>query len=265
MTPKISCTINTYNEEKRIRRALTHALQWADEVVVVDKGSTDATAEIARSMGARLVVIPFSRQGHEKITELVKIPEHDWIFFFTPGEVPTADLITAMKSAATDQHDLITVPVLFFSFGINHPYSTWTNCFQPRAFHRGRVRVQDVVHSNFDCAPERIFRIPFAQHCFMIHQTHPTAEDFMRSHADYMAAEAFNPAQKLAEAMEMINLNARHFQDHPEIAMHMHAWKVYWHGVALHCLEKLRGQDVPAQYAERAETLLKREWGTPPR
>ncbi len=42
---KLSVTIITFNEEDNIRDAL-ESVKWADEIVVVDSGSTDKTVEI---------------------------------------------------------------------------------------------------------------------------------------------------------------------------------------------------------------------------
>ena len=57
MTP-ISATIITLNETENIARAI-RSLAVADEVLVVDSGSTDGTQEIARSLGARVVTHPW--------------------------------------------------------------------------------------------------------------------------------------------------------------------------------------------------------------
>ena len=51
---KISATIITYNEERNLPRAL-ESLRCADEIVVIDSGSTDRTVEIAKNLGARVV------------------------------------------------------------------------------------------------------------------------------------------------------------------------------------------------------------------
>jgi glycosyltransferase involved in cell wall biosynthesis len=55
---RISVVIPAYNEEKSIRQTLGHILDQtypAHEVIVVDNNSTDATAAIAKEMGARVV------------------------------------------------------------------------------------------------------------------------------------------------------------------------------------------------------------------
>lgn len=50
---KISVTIIVLNEERNIRECL-ESLRWADEVIVSDSGSTDATVEICRGYGAKV-------------------------------------------------------------------------------------------------------------------------------------------------------------------------------------------------------------------
>jgi len=52
--PLLSVAIVTFNEEQNIARTLT-SVSWADEIILVDSHSTDRTAEIARSFGARVI------------------------------------------------------------------------------------------------------------------------------------------------------------------------------------------------------------------
>ena len=55
---KISCFILAYNEREKIVDAVSTVL-WCDEIVLVDSGSTDGTAEAATALGARVVQVPF--------------------------------------------------------------------------------------------------------------------------------------------------------------------------------------------------------------
>ena len=59
---QLSVAVITYNEERNIRRCLESVAPVADEIVVVDSGSTDKTREICEEMGARVVVRDF--EGH---------------------------------------------------------------------------------------------------------------------------------------------------------------------------------------------------------
>jgi glycosyltransferase involved in cell wall biosynthesis len=52
---KIFCIIPALNEEKYIGQVVANVKPLVDEVVVVDDGSTDKTAELARSVGATVL------------------------------------------------------------------------------------------------------------------------------------------------------------------------------------------------------------------
>jgi rSAM/selenodomain-associated transferase 2 len=60
---RLAIIVPTLNEEDTVRRYLPAALAVADEVIVSDGGSPDATVEIARALGARVVAGPPSRGG----------------------------------------------------------------------------------------------------------------------------------------------------------------------------------------------------------
>ena len=53
--PKILVAMPAYNEEKYIGSVVLKARQYVDDVIVVDDGSTDDTAEIARLAGATVI------------------------------------------------------------------------------------------------------------------------------------------------------------------------------------------------------------------
>jgi glycosyltransferase involved in cell wall biosynthesis len=64
--PPISCYIRTLNEARLIRDVIRAALTVAEEVIIVDSGSTDGTIEIAKEMGARVVDQPWLGWGFQK-------------------------------------------------------------------------------------------------------------------------------------------------------------------------------------------------------
>ncbi len=61
----LSALVITKNEEAAIERCLS-ALNFADERVVIDCGSTDATCEIARACGARVIHNPWPSYGAQR-------------------------------------------------------------------------------------------------------------------------------------------------------------------------------------------------------
>jgi glycosyltransferase involved in cell wall biosynthesis len=75
---KISAYVIAYNEAEKIGDAVKSVL-WADEVIVADSDSQDATAEIAGALGARVIQIPFKGFGDLR-NKAMAACRHEWIF-----------------------------------------------------------------------------------------------------------------------------------------------------------------------------------------
>ena len=58
---KITVVLPAFNEEVSIGSVILLARQYADRIIVVDDGSSDRTAEVARKVGAEVIVHPLNR------------------------------------------------------------------------------------------------------------------------------------------------------------------------------------------------------------
>ena len=97
--PQISATIVACNEAGKLARAL-RSLSCADEIVLVDSGSTDETAKIAASLGARVIYQPW--QGYATQKNLAtQHAQHDWILSLDADE----ELDAAAQAAIRDWKD----------------------------------------------------------------------------------------------------------------------------------------------------------------
>ena len=99
--PKVSVTIITLNEAEQIGAAIDSAA-WADEIVVVDSGSTDSTAEIARAKG----VTVFSREWSGYVDQKNYAAErvsHDWIFSLDADERIPAELAAEVRALLSSE------------------------------------------------------------------------------------------------------------------------------------------------------------------
>ena len=97
---KISATIITLNEESNIKAAC-ESVAWADELVVVDSNSTDATREIAEASGARVITNKWPGFGAQK-QFAVDQAQHEWIFSLDADERVSDELkksIEALRNA----------------------------------------------------------------------------------------------------------------------------------------------------------------------
>ncbi|HSR43546.1 MAG TPA: glycosyltransferase, partial [Longimicrobiales bacterium] len=100
MKPQVSATIITLDAERTLEGALA-ALEWVDEIVVVDSGSGDATLEIARSHGARCLVREWPGYGVQK-ARAARAARGEWILSVDADEVVSPELSRSIRSAVSD-------------------------------------------------------------------------------------------------------------------------------------------------------------------
>lgn len=99
----LSVCIITLNEEANIARTLHSVKGIADEVIVVDSGSTDATVALAQANGARVFVEPWKGFARQKNSALAKA-SCDWILSLDADEEVSPELaasIAALLKSAT--------------------------------------------------------------------------------------------------------------------------------------------------------------------
>jgi glycosyltransferase involved in cell wall biosynthesis len=98
---RISATIITFNEESNIKVAC-ETVAWADEIVVVDSNSTDATREVAAASGARVITNNWPGFGAQK-QFAVEQATGEWIFSLDADERVSDELKNSIQSLRTFQ------------------------------------------------------------------------------------------------------------------------------------------------------------------
>jgi len=76
---KLSVVLSTYNEEKNIGDCLKSVKDIADEIVIVDGGSTDKTREIAKEFGARVIKTTNPKIFHINKQKVLIAARYEWI------------------------------------------------------------------------------------------------------------------------------------------------------------------------------------------
>ncbi|MDI6807542.1 MAG: glycosyltransferase family 2 protein [Candidatus Eisenbacteria bacterium] len=94
---KISATVICYNEEEKIEACLG-SLRWADEIIVIDSGSTDKTLEIAGRFTDKLFSGPWPGYGEQK-NKAIQKASYDWILSIDADERVTDELAREVRKA----------------------------------------------------------------------------------------------------------------------------------------------------------------------
>ena len=155
---KFSLCIIAKNEADRIGACILAVRDVADEVVVVDSGSTDATCDIARELGAKVFHNDWTGYGPQKrFSE--DCARNDWILNLDADEVATPELcaeITALLQSPP--------PLCAYRIKIRNVYPRqdrprlWADANNyVRLYDRRRVRFRESpVHDTVDTRDEKV-------------------------------------------------------------------------------------------------------------
>jgi glycosyltransferase involved in cell wall biosynthesis len=99
---KLSVIVLTYNEERNIEECLA-SVAWADEIIVVDSGSSDKTLERAGRHASQIVTLPWNGYGAARNTALSRTAG-EWILWLDADERVTPELAEEIRGcvAAND-------------------------------------------------------------------------------------------------------------------------------------------------------------------
>lgn len=149
---KISAVVVAKNEEKNIRRCI-QSLRWADEILLVDTGSSDRTIEIALSLGARVEKIAWEGFGKTK-KKAVELARHDFIFHLDADEECSKELTEKILSLKPDldENTCYRIKRETFYLGKKIRYGGWQKDYQLRFFNRNKGNFsEDIVHESVKC------------------------------------------------------------------------------------------------------------------
>jgi len=189
--PTISVCIVCRNEADKLGPCLDSVVSWADDVVVMDLGSSDGSAELARSKGARVV-------EHEPvpIVELVRnevaaAATGGWILALDPDERVAEGLPAELQRlSARDDVDAVAIPRMNYDFG--HPASSPILRFDPqiRFYRRDRVSWPTEPNELPEIEPARLHRLPQREELVLVHDRNRSIPEALERAMRYAPAEA---------------------------------------------------------------------------
>lgn len=94
----ISVVLATFNEEKKLPDCLTSVKGLADEIIIIDGGSTDKTVDIAKKYGARVKITDNPPIFHINKQKAIDMVTKDWILQLDADERVTPELADEIKS-----------------------------------------------------------------------------------------------------------------------------------------------------------------------
>jgi glycosyltransferase involved in cell wall biosynthesis len=142
----ISAVILSKNSEKKIEKCLISLKGWADEILLVDGGSTDKTHDIAKRYGAKVYLHPFSGSFAEERNFGTDKASGDWVLQLDSDEIVT----DALKSKCDETLPLTKCAAFKFRrknvfLGHEFTYGGWYHWSQ-HLLKKGCARYEGRVH-----------------------------------------------------------------------------------------------------------------------
>lgn len=146
---RLSACLITLNEEENLPRALGSLAGIADEIVVVDSGSTDRTEEIARQYGAAFFFRPWTNYADQK-NFAAECATNDWILSLDADEELSSPLHTSIWNWKKHQPPLPVYEMArrtwYLGKWIGH--SGWYPDFQRRLYRRDVAEFSGMIHES---------------------------------------------------------------------------------------------------------------------
>ena len=147
---KLTVTVITYNEAAHIDAALA-SVAWADEILVVDSGSTDGTADMARARATRVIVRGWPGYSEQK-NFAADQASHDWVLSMDADERVTPQLAAEIRALLTKGPEARGYRIRRVSFYLGEWIRTtdWFPDYQLRLYDRRAGRWNGLrIHESF--------------------------------------------------------------------------------------------------------------------
>lgn len=145
--PALTAILIAYNEEQDLPRALISLKGVADEIILVDSGSTDRTCEVAREFGARVYSRKLDSLAEQK-NYAASFASNDLLLSIDCDEELSPELRSSIlawkqQQPANAGYDF---PLMTNYLGGWIRHSGWYPDYKLRLYHRGRGKFFSVLH-----------------------------------------------------------------------------------------------------------------------
>ncbi|MBI4231051.1 MAG: glycosyltransferase family 2 protein [Planctomycetes bacterium] len=188
--PTLCAVLITRDEEANLPACL-ETLRWADEIVVLDSGSTDATREVAARLGARVETRAFDDFASQK-NAAVALATKEWVFVVDADERVSPALADEIRRRiSSDEAAGFRVPRATWIFGARARFGGNQSDAPVRLWRRGAARFHGAVHEEARVeGAVGMLRVP------MEHHTIATLEKYQAKLDRYTDFEAKEIAER---------------------------------------------------------------------
>jgi len=227
----LTAIVLTLNEESSLPECLV-TLDWADDTLVFDSGSSDHTCEIALEYGARVLQRRFDNYAAQRNAALEET-QAGWVLFIDADERVTPELAREVREVIKDDRQVgWWIPRHNYIFGKLTLHAGWYPDYQLRLFRPecGHYDPERHVHEYLRLdGPIGQLRQP------IIHHNYATVEEFVARQRRYMCYEA-GALHRQGTRARMQNYVLQPLRQFLWRFVVLSGWRMGWHGLLLSTL-----------------------------
>lgn len=187
MREKLSAFVISYNRAPLLEACL-RAVSFADELIVVDKSSTDGSAAVAARFADRVDIVPWSPTVEETRAHALSLCRHGHILFLDDDEVLSPETGPYLRGVLTGgQTDLYAIPLRHYIMGLHDERAYYWPEAHVRLFRRGAVEFVSTVHGGVVRKSDRLAAIPIETGVCIHHLSHPDVASWIERANRYTA------------------------------------------------------------------------------
>ncbi|MGL4403108.1 MAG: glycosyltransferase family 2 protein [Fusobacteriaceae bacterium] len=189
----LSVAMMTFNEENNLDRTLISLRDLADEIVIVDSGSTDGTEQIAKKHKAKFITQKWLGYGKQR-NFAIESSTNEWILCIDADEELTDELYEKIKKIIKNSEDrnVYEINRISVCFGKVLKHGGWGKSYAVRLFKKEMGRFNDnTVHENFQTSAPLI-KINES----LLHHSYLTLEDYFAKFNRYTTEGALDYYKK---------------------------------------------------------------------
>ncbi|EJL67878.1 glycosyl transferase [Variovorax sp. CF313] len=176
---QVSGVVIAYNRVDLIGTCL-RALSFVDELLVIDKSSTDGTAELAAQFADRVIVVPWSPVVEETRAFAVATCKHDWIVCMDDDECLSVEAVRFIeRELVSPRASVYLLPQRHYIMGQHDERAYYWPEFQPRFFSKKAVTFLETVHGGMKYDEATAYVVSYEDGTCIHHLSHKNVEQWI--------------------------------------------------------------------------------------
>lgn len=188
----ITAVLVNFNEAEKLKKCFKSLTGFADEIVVLDIGSTDSSMTVCKKYGAKVFKHPFVSYVEKVRNYAILKASGDWVLVLDPDEVMPNSLKDKLRQVASeDKYVAVNIPRKNIFFGHWVAHTNWWPDRHIRFFKKGRVLWSNKIHE-YPEVSGTVLTLEAREDLAIIHFGYESISEFMHRQDRYSAIEARN-------------------------------------------------------------------------